>query len=398
MTVLFFLQLKRALKAVPRLIAGAILPLFLAGMAIFFAQRHYSETTGTSTAPIALVNHDAKRYLDFLLPLITETEAASSFSFLPMEEKEAMTALQNNTVCAVLVFPKEMFSGILDSTNIPARLYLADGNSFSSLLVAKYAEAGSLTLGSSQAAIYTAADLYYEYGISDHLSDLFIDINAANLKYALNREAAFSTKAAAATGTLSLLEYYGCTLLVCLFLFFGAGMGSFLTTPAPKTFSDQLHRNGMGAFLLEASLFLPLVLFYLCYIVLLYGVASAFLPSLCFTSSSVLFLVCMAFCFAACTQLIFFLFGNAGRGLLGFCFFGLLMVLIGGGFLPFAFLPRLFSTLTPFLPLSACLMELRRLVGDALTLSDSLFLIVHTVVMLFLLGILSFVRRREGEE
>lgn len=396
MTVLFFLQLKRALKAVPRLIAGAILPLFLAGMVIFLTQKYNSNTANTTTAPIALVNHDSERYLDFLLPLITETEAASSFSFLFMEEEEAMSALQNNTVCAVLVFPAEMFSGILDSTNIPARLYLADGNSFSSLLVAKYAEAGSLTLGSSQAAIYTAADLYSTYGITGHLSDLFIDINTANLKYALNREAAFSAKAATATGTLSLSEYYGCTLFVCLFLFFGAGMGSFLVTPAPHTFSDQLRRNGVSAFLLEASLFLPLVLFYLCYGFLLYGIASLFLPALCFTGASILFLVCMALCFAACTQLVFSLFGDAGRGLLGFCFFGLLMLLVGGGLLPFAFLPRFFSALTPFLPLSACLMGLRRLAGDALTLSDSLLLILHTAMMLVLSGTVSLLRKKGG--
>ena len=35
MSVLFFLQLKRALKAVPRVIAGATIPLLLVGMAVF---------------------------------------------------------------------------------------------------------------------------------------------------------------------------------------------------------------------------------------------------------------------------------------------------------------------------------------------------------------------------
>ena len=263
MSVLFFLQLKRALKAVPKVIAGAIIPLFLAGMAVFWAQKHYTEATGTALAPVALVNHDSETYLDFILPLITETEAAGGFSFLEMEESEAMAALHDGTVCAVLVFPKEMFSGILDATNIPARLYLSGGDSFPSLLIGKYAEAGSLTLGSSQAAIYAATDLYNEYGISGHLSDVYYDINVVNLKYALARESTFSTKSATAIGEFSLLEYYGCTLLLCLLLFFGAGMGSFLGTPAPKTFSDQLRRNGLGALSLEASLFLPLTLFYL---------------------------------------------------------------------------------------------------------------------------------------
>lgn len=395
MSVLFFLQLKRALKAVPRILAGAIIPLFLAGMAVFWAQKQYTKDTGTLLSPVALVNQDSESYLDTILPMITKTEAASSFSFLEMTEAEAMDALNAGTVCAVLVLPPDMFAGILDSTNIPARLYLPDGDSFPSLLIGKYAEAGSLTLGSAQAGIYAAADLYKAYGITEHLSDIYYDINTANLKYALARESTFSTKSSAAIGEFSLMEYYGCTLLVCLLLFFGAGMGSFLGTPAPKTFSEQLRRNGFGAFSMEVSLFLPLLLFYLIVTFALGGVMYFFLPKFSFTGGTVLFLVCVALCFSAYTQLIYSFAKNAGRGLLIFSFLGLFMILFGGGFLPYAFLPNFFFELTPALPLSACLSGLRKLAGGALSLQDILLPLVHTVMLLGLLVTLSLARRKE---
>lgn len=395
MKVLFFLQLKRAVKAVPKLIAGAVIPLFFVGMAVFWALHHHTETSGTLLSPVALVNQDSEAYLDFVLPFITDADAAGSFSFLLMEEEDALAALDAGTVCAVLLLPHQMFSGILDSTNIPARLYLPEGNSFPSLLLSKFAEAGALTLGSAQAGIYAASDLYREYGLSGRLSDIYYEINLANLQYALDRESVFSTRSATATGELSLIEYYGGTLFLCLLLFLGAGMGSFLCNALPKTLSDQLKRNGVGSLCLEASLYLPLVLFYLFAVLLLSFGTSLLLPEFTFSPITVLFLFSVVLCLSAYTQVLFSLFQNAGRGLLGYTFAGLLMIFLAGGFLPYAFLPNIFAKLTPYLPLGACLTGLRKLIGDALTLQDSLLVFVHTLVLLLLLTGLSVLRRKE---
>jgi len=395
MSFLFFLQLKRALKAVPRMLAGAIIPLFLAGMAVFFAHKQHSDSTGTALAPVALVNQDSEAYLDVILPMITGTEAATGFSFVEMEESAAMKALENGSVCAVLLFPESMFEGILDSTNIPARLYLSGGDSFASLLIGKYAEAGSLTLGASQAGIYAATDLYDDYGITEYLSDIYYDINAVNLKYAMNRGEAFSTQSTTAMGEFSLLEYYGCTLFLCLLLFFGAGMGSFVGTPAPKTFSEQLRRNGFGPLSLEISLFLPLTLFYLILVFLFGGLSACFLPGIALSPVVCFCLTAMGICFSAFTQLVFSFARNAGQGLLLFFFLGLLMILFAGGFLPYAFLPKSFSRVAPFLPLSACLLDLRKIVGNALTIYDSLYLLLHSAVLLGILALLSHGRRKE---
>ena len=398
MAVLFFLQLKRAVKAVPRVIAGAIIPLFLAGMAVFFAWKHHSSASNTVLSPVALVNQDTKENLALILPMITESEAASNFTFLEMSEPEAMEALEQGEVCAALILPADMFSGIINATNIPARLYLPGGASAPSLFIGKFAEAGSLTLGASQAGIYTASDLYRTYGITEHLSDVYYDINTENLKYALSRESAFSVKSTTATGSLSLPEYYGCTLFLCLLLFFGAGMGSALGAPASKTFSEQLHRNGIGNFSLELSLFLPLALFYVILTFILGGVTQILLPGISLSGTSLLFLVCLALCFSAYTQLVFSFAKNAGRGLLLFIFLGLLMILLGGGFLPYAFLPDFCSGLTPFLPLSSCLTGLRRLVSGVLSLTDSLSLLIHFGVLSGLLLLLSRFVREEVQE
>ncbi len=398
MAILFFLQLKRAVKAVPRVIAGAIIPLLLAGMAVFFAWKHHFSTSDTVLSPVALVNQDTKENLALILPMITESDAASNFTFVEMSEDDAMKALERGEVCAAMILPADMFSGIISSANIPARLYLPEKASAPSLFIGKFAEAGSLTLGASQAGIYTASDLYKTYGITEHLSDVYYDINTENLKYALSRESAFSVKSTTATGSLSLPEYYGCTLFLCLLLFFGAGMGSALGTPVPKTFSEQLRRNGIGNFSLELSLFLPLSLFYVILTFLLGGAARILLPGFSLSGTAILFLMCLPLCFSAYTQLLFSFAKNAGRGLLLFIFLSLFMILLGGGFLPYAFLPDFCSGLTPFLPLGSCLVGLRRLVAGTLSLIDILSLWVHFAVLSGLLILLSRFVREEVHE
>lgn len=395
MKMLFFLQLKRVIKAVPRLLAGAVLPLILAGMAVFWAFRHSALQTKNILSPVALVNHDSETYLNFILPMITEAEAAGSFSFVLMEEKEAMLALENGNVCAVLVLPEQMFSGILDSTNVPARLYLPEGDSFPSLLLAKFAEAGALTLGSAQAGIYAASDLYREYGLTEYRSDIYTEINLANLKYALDREAIFSSRSATATGELSLTEYYGSTLLLFLLLSLGAGIGSCLCAALPQTLHDQMKRNGIRGFCFEASLCLPLALFYLVATTLLMFAVSALFPEFSFSPVVLFFLLGMVLCLAAYTQLLFTLFRNAGRGLLAYTFSGLLMIFLSGGFLPYAFLPNHLATFTPFLPLGACLSGLRRLLVNGLTFADGFLLLAHTIFLFLLLAGLSVFHGRE---
>ncbi len=101
MIVLFFLQLKRALKAVPRVIAGAIIPLLLAGMAVFFAWKHHAASSDTVLSPVALVNQDSEKNLNMILPMITETEAAAASVIV---RKEKLLAASVSVIIGRIMF------------------------------------------------------------------------------------------------------------------------------------------------------------------------------------------------------------------------------------------------------------------------------------------------------
>ena len=397
MALLFILQLKRAIKAVPKLILGALLPLLLSALAILYV-RHMSsgEQHQTLVSPIALVNYDEKADLDFMLPFFSEIDATTGFRFVEMEEAAAMTALSSGTVCAVLIFPENMLSGILNATNTPARLYLPENSAIASLLIGKFAQAGSQTLSVAQSCIYTASDLYYDYGLDEHCDEIYYDLNLATLNYALAREKLFSTRSVSATGSLSLLTYYGATLTLCLLLFFCSGMGTFLCNASGATLRQQLSRNGIGPLRYEFSLFAPLFLFYSLLTAASVAIAGRILGGISVTTLPLCFLVSVVLCLALYAQLVFRFFADAGRGLLVFLFSGLFMIFIAGGFLPYAFLPVLFQKLTPLLPFGAILNGLRHLFGNTLTTADVANVLWHCLALtLVLLPVSIFFRKEE---
>ena len=146
---------------------------------------------------------------------------------------------------------------------------------------------------------------------------------------------------------------------------------------------------------MEFSLFLPLFLFYLVFTFLLGGIASKLLPAFTLNGSTVLLLLCTALCFSVFTQLIFSFAKNAGRGLLLLTFLGLLMILVAGGFLPYAFLPKGFPQISSFLPLATCLTGLRKAIGGTPELWDILLPLFHAAILFGLLILLSLFRRKE---
>lgn len=397
MAILLHLQYKRAIKAIPRLFLGAILPILLAALALLYVRlSSVTKEPQALVSPVAIVNYDQKADLDFMLPYFSNVDATSGFRFVEMEENEAMTALSSGTICAVLVFPENMLAGIINSTNTPAKLYLPANSAAPSLLIGKFAEAGSRTLGAAQSAVYTAYDLYLSYDLKDYSDDINAAVNLATLHYALSREAMFSTRSVSATGSLSVVSYYAATLFLCLLLFLGSGMGGFLCNAVTPTLSNHLKQNGISVFWYEFSLFLPLFSLYLLLSGGLFLVLSKTLGPFPVNFVLLCFLFASSLCISLYTQLIFRLFRDAGRGLLVFLFCSFFLIFLAGGFLPYAFLPVLFQKMTPFLPLGAILTGLRHLCAGALSLKDTERVLLYCAVLLVLFLPANCLIRREA--
>lgn len=396
MKSLLLFQTKRALKSIPRLLFGALLIALVCTLLLWGTQKnHQKNKQNTAVATVGIINYDSRADLDFMLPYFEDTTAASSFRFTEMSSEEAMEALKNGEICAAMEFPPNMLSGIINSTNTHARLYLPSDSTLLSLMLGKYAEAGSRTLGSAQASIYTAIDLYDDYGLDKEKDRLSAEINLANLHYALSRDSLFSERTTSATGTLSLSEYYGATAFLCLLLMLCAGFGGYLCNASSLEFQTQLKQHGIGGFVREFCLFLPMAVFLLLVSGIGYAVSLHFFEKASVSFSSVLCLILITLCPAFYSLLFFRVFADAGKGMLLFLFFGVFLQFIGGGFLPYAFLPTIFQDLTRYLPLSLCQDAMRRLLHGNIAIATLQGLLLHTLIPL-LLFILFSVRRSKA--
>lgn len=390
MKSLLLLQTKRALKSIPRLLFGAFLVALVCILLFLGVLKNSQKGSRTSAiATVGIINYDKRADLEFMLPYFEDTTAAASFRFTEMSSEEALKALKSGEICAAMEFPENMLSGIINSTNTHARLYLPSNSTLLSLMLEKYAEAGSHTLGSAQASVYTAIDLYDDYGLSEDGDRLATEINLSNLHYALSRDSLFSERTTSATGALPLTEYYGATAFLCLLLILCAGLGGYLCNASSPEFQTQLKQHGIGGFVREFCLFLPMIVFLLLVSGIGYAISLHFFEKAIVSLSSVSCLVLITFCLAFYSLLFFRLFADAGKGMLIYLFFGIFLQFIGGGFLPYAFLPKIFQDLTRYLPISLCQDTMRHILHGNIAISALQGLLLQTLIPLLLFVLFS---------
>lgn len=405
MPQLLRLHLKRVFGTLPRLFLGGMIPIVLA-LAALLLSRSVFQTNRTLIAPVAIINYDGKADLDFMLPYFSDVDAASGFAFVEQTEAEAFANLADGQVCAVMEFPPNMLSGIIHGENTPAILYLPKKSSLAALLLSKFAKAGITTLGSAQASVYSAFDLSDTYGLGNDVDAIATDINLSCLQYILARDSLFSVRSLSATGPLAILPYFAASLFFVLLLFLSSGFGNYLCFDEKNVFTAQLKRIGIGPIRSGLCLFLPLFLVESLFTFSLYFIFTAIagsqkfgLPdfgSFAVSRSALLYLLLLSLCISFYIFFSFRLLSETGRGILFFLFSGLFMLFIAGGFLPYAFLPAFFQKLTPFFPVSGCLLAFRHLLGDGLLTSDYRNIGIYCAVLLFLCLCTGFLQRKEA--
>ena len=142
-------------------------------------------------------------------------------SFEKYDLEEGLEALSRREVVAVIELPEDVVKSILDGSNIPAKLYLPQGEELGSTLIQIMAKVGVSLLQVAQGEIYATTDLYMEYPLKQSLKELYGEINLYNLNIALNRESLFKSISLSETDGISLGAYYGGTAVGIFLLLFG---------------------------------------------------------------------------------------------------------------------------------------------------------------------------------
>lgn len=136
-----------------------------------------------------------------------------------MEEAEALEALEEGRVAAVLVLPRDFIQGVRQGTNPDVRVIVDSGRPLESLLTLWVGQSAADMLSAAQAGVYGVLDLY-DRGITGGQSwdQVMVEINLRYIQWILNRQEVTRERAVLPTGSLPIGEHYTLSLFFWLML------------------------------------------------------------------------------------------------------------------------------------------------------------------------------------
>lgn len=131
-----------------------------------------------------------------------------------MGEAQALAALEQGDVTAVLALPENFIHGVMYGDNPDLRLIVAGDRPLESLLLLWVGQGGCDILSAAQSGIYAVLDLYREVQPqSPAYNQALADINLRYMALTLNRADFFSLEPVPPTGTLPAALHYALSLL-----------------------------------------------------------------------------------------------------------------------------------------------------------------------------------------
>lgn len=272
-----------------------------------------------------------------LVSAVTMAADVSEYcSFTAMTEEEGRAALEEGKLTALLLLPDGFVDSVLTGENKPVTL-LTDGRlPLESWLIGRLGESVSRMLAAAQAGIYTVIDEYDEAGLTDPARiDMIMEVNLEYIGWVTSRNEIYAGVTVSTTGgSLPVKEHYLFSViaylpLLCAALVWPAFGGKDLLGWYRRLKSAGVlpGAGAAGGILASGLVLLPLVLLPL---LLLGGEGLPMLGSALLTA-----LAAAAFCACCCS-----LTSSAGGAALLSFLLGTVMLVLTGGILPAALLPK----------------------------------------------------------
>ena len=187
-----------------------LLPLGAGQAANFLLSRgvDFSGVTLAITAP------EGDRVPQLLEQFMEDMEDIAQYcKFVALEEGDAMDALRQGEVTAVLVLPEDFIHGVMWGTNPDLRLVVAGDRPLESLLLLWVGQSAGDILAAFQSGVYAVLDLYEEAPPPGLTRDQVVrDINLRYIALALERTGMFQQWELSATQALPIPLHYAMSL------------------------------------------------------------------------------------------------------------------------------------------------------------------------------------------
>lgn len=262
----FRLQLRRAARLLPRMLAVTLLLAVLTALsALLVAGLHAGDEAAAEPVRIGLVGDLEENMLAEGLQMLESMDSSRfSIRFEPMDETEAAAALRRGRIDGYAVIPAGFAEAMMLGEHRPIRYVSASGGAdLGAQLMRELAETISRLVLETENAVY---------GAQDYVADNMPEVNpywAGDMlvfRYALrlmDRERLYDLETVDPDGALSLPGYYLCGLSL-LFLMLWAISCAPLFAGRSRELGRLLQADGLGAAGQVLAEFLSYVLLMLC--------------------------------------------------------------------------------------------------------------------------------------
>lgn len=360
------IEIKRVLRFMPHILAGALALCFIIGIISYSAGKVLYEKKDKHKIDIAIAMPKDEESARLFISIINNMKSIKeNCNFIEVDNEEAAyKKVEDNEAYGAIIIPKHFVRDILDGTNTPSTVLLQDKSSIEAMLIKDLIDAGTKTIACSQAGIYA---IYYEYEEVYHESltkTLQKNINIKYMDHTLQRENYFNHSKISATGELTSIQYYACSGLVLFMLLLGICFSKYLS-PNNNAFYEKLKSYGISKGTMTFTRIISVFIVYVILALIGFFVYKAVCEYLsidiknfkCIDYLSLLLIILCVSSFIVC---VFTISESQISGTLLLFVIVVVMNLISGGFLPTVFLPKSIQNLSPYMLTSV----LSKQIGD----------------------------------
>lgn len=357
---------KRSLRLLPAQLGITVVLLASMLVLVFGAQKLLYGDQLYRQQKVAIVVEDDSRYTPMLIKFVQQMDSVRTACKFQIEDwEDAFLQLQEGEILAVMVVPQNVLEDIMNGTNTPVQVYMPGDATFESTVFGELLASGASLLTTAQAQTYAVYDLAVsadrlaaQQGETpqalDNLRQYEQDIDDWNLGRALKRGKLFSTETVNVAGKVSLPLFYGISAGLLITLLWGMG-ASFLQLTAPEQTGRMLHRAEISTGKQIVTLWLVegfwLFLLQTGYLFLLDQVLRHYVDvTVNWNGGLVLTLLLTAMVVSSLQLFLYTLVKEQGLAIITLAILSIGMLLLSGGLIPAAFLPKEINAIGTYLP------------------------------------------------
>ncbi len=259
---LTIIKIKRMLRFLPGILAGALALCVISGILAFGASSLLYDGESVDKQQIGVVYPEDDRYIPIVIDMLENMDSVSALSdFVNIrDEKTALDMIEKGELDAAVILPGGFVQDVYNGKDVAARVILSESGRVYTGLFKGLADNGMTMLSSVQSGIQAA--VYAGYS-SDDMDMTFLGLF-------MQRERLFAQRSVSAAGSLETIEYYICMAVSTVLLLTGICLANAIG--GENTFFRQLLKTrGLGRMAIFLADNITVFVFYLGIFVLVIG-------------------------------------------------------------------------------------------------------------------------------